>query len=171
MSSGVGCKCGSDPALLWLWHRSAAVALIRPLAWEPTYAVGVALKRQKTKKKKKKGGVEGVEGTWFLLSLFSLKLCWSGNAENSLAGKKGIRPELRLGWRAMGLYLEKALLRGLGGAQHKVVGSNALMQISSCLETYCRIFPQTLPWSRYYTNFIDDDPRCWACSLQGQPAS
>ena len=23
-----------DLALLWLWHRSAAMALIRPLAWE-----------------------------------------------------------------------------------------------------------------------------------------
>ena len=30
--------------LLWLWHRPAAVAPIRPLAWEPPCAVGVALK-------------------------------------------------------------------------------------------------------------------------------
>ena len=36
----------NDPALLWLWCRPAAVALIRPLAWEPPYAAGVALKRQ-----------------------------------------------------------------------------------------------------------------------------
>ena len=36
-----------DPALLW--HRSAATALIRPIAWEPPYAIGVALKRQKKK--------------------------------------------------------------------------------------------------------------------------
>ena len=43
-----------DPALLWLWYRPAAVAPIRPLAWEPPYATDVALKRQKTKKKKKK---------------------------------------------------------------------------------------------------------------------
>ena len=42
-----------DPELLWLWCRPAAVALIRPLAWEPPYAMRVALKRQKTKKKKK----------------------------------------------------------------------------------------------------------------------
>ena len=41
-----------DLALLWLWCRPAAVAPIRPLAWEPPYAAGVALKRQKTKKKK-----------------------------------------------------------------------------------------------------------------------
>ena len=32
---------------------AAASALIRPLAWEPPYAVCVALKRQKTKRKKK----------------------------------------------------------------------------------------------------------------------
>ena len=36
-----------DPALLWLWHRLAAAAPIRPLAGEPPYAVGAALKRQK----------------------------------------------------------------------------------------------------------------------------
>ena len=30
MSCGVGCKCGSDPTLLWLWCRPTAVALIRP---------------------------------------------------------------------------------------------------------------------------------------------
>ena len=30
--------CGLDLALLWLWCRLAAVAPIRPLAWEPPYA-------------------------------------------------------------------------------------------------------------------------------------
>ena len=46
MSCGVGLRCGSDVALLWLWHRSlAATALIQPLAWEPPYAVGVVLER------------------------------------------------------------------------------------------------------------------------------
>ena len=52
MSCGVGCICGSDLALLWLWHRPGATALIGPLAWEPPYAMSAALKRQKTKKKK-----------------------------------------------------------------------------------------------------------------------
>ena len=28
-----------DPPLLWLWCRPAATALIRPLAWEPPYAM------------------------------------------------------------------------------------------------------------------------------------
>ena len=50
VSCGVGRRCGLDLALLWLWCRPAAAALIRPLAWEPPYATGAALKRQKTKK-------------------------------------------------------------------------------------------------------------------------
>ena len=51
MSCGVGCRHGSD--LVWLWCRLVAAALIRPLSWEPPYAVGVALKRQKDKNKTK----------------------------------------------------------------------------------------------------------------------
>ena len=49
MSCDVGCRCGLDLALLWLWRRPVATALIRPLAWELAYAVSVALKRQKEK--------------------------------------------------------------------------------------------------------------------------
>ena len=52
MSCGVGCRCSSDPALLWLWHRPATVAPIQPLAWEPPYAVGVALEEAKIQKEK-----------------------------------------------------------------------------------------------------------------------
>ena len=54
MSCGVGRRRGLDLALLWLWCRPAAVALIWPLTWEPPYAMGVALKSKKKKKKKKK---------------------------------------------------------------------------------------------------------------------
>ena len=51
MSCGVGCKSYLDPALLWLWHRLVAVVPFGPLAWEPPYAMGIALKRLKKKKK------------------------------------------------------------------------------------------------------------------------
>ena len=55
VSCGVGCRLGSDPALLWLWCRPASTALIGPLAWEPSYAVGSGPRNgKKTKKKKKK---------------------------------------------------------------------------------------------------------------------
>ena len=46
----MGFRRGSDPPLLWLWHRPTVTALIQPIAWEPPYASGVAPKKQ-TKKK------------------------------------------------------------------------------------------------------------------------
>ena len=48
--SGVAVTCdvvhrlSSDLALLWLHYRSAAAALIQPLAWELPCAMGAALK-------------------------------------------------------------------------------------------------------------------------------
>ena len=54
MSCGVDHRRSLDLALLWLWCRSVALALIRPLAWEPPYAVGVAVEKTKKKINKKK---------------------------------------------------------------------------------------------------------------------
>ena len=54
VSCGVGCRCGSDLALLWLWHRLVATALIRRLPWEPPYAMGAAPEKAKRQKDKKK---------------------------------------------------------------------------------------------------------------------
>ena len=51
MSCTVCRRKGSDPALLWLWYRPASSYSSNStpsLAWEPPYATGVALKRQKT---------------------------------------------------------------------------------------------------------------------------
>ena len=42
-----------DLALLWLWCKPAAAALICPVAWELPYASPVALKKKKKKKKEK----------------------------------------------------------------------------------------------------------------------
>ena len=50
MSFGVGHRCGSDLALLWLWRRLAAAALIPSLAQELPYAAGTALKGEKNLK-------------------------------------------------------------------------------------------------------------------------
>ena len=50
MSCLVVLRNGLDPMLLWLWYRLAAAALIRPLAWELSYATGVVLKSQKKQK-------------------------------------------------------------------------------------------------------------------------
>ena len=57
MSSSEGHRRGSDPTLLWLWCRLAAVAAIRLLIWGLPYAVGMALKKQnKTKQKTERKG-------------------------------------------------------------------------------------------------------------------
>ena len=58
MSCGVGHRRGSDLVLLWLWHRPVAAALIGPLAWEPPYATGAALKSKKRKKEKNENQVD-----------------------------------------------------------------------------------------------------------------
>ena len=51
MSCGIGRRRGLDPTFLWLWHRPATTVPIGPLAWEPPYVAGVALKRQKAPQK------------------------------------------------------------------------------------------------------------------------
>ena len=43
--SGLPAQWVKDPAMLGLWCRPAATALIGPLAWEPPYAKRMALKR------------------------------------------------------------------------------------------------------------------------------
>ena len=53
VSCGVGHRGGSDPALLWLWLRLVSTALIRPLAWEPPYAVGSDPRKGKKTEEKK----------------------------------------------------------------------------------------------------------------------
>ena len=103
MSCGVGCRLSSDPALLWLWGRLAAVALfqplalIRPLAWEPPNATGVALKSQK-KAKNRKHTNKGPHGsrelllwhsglTVLLVSVEASVSCSSGLVASSYKGK------------------------------------------------------------------------------------
>ena len=61
MSCGVGHRQGLDLALQWLWCRPAAIVLIRPLAGEPPYAPGVALRKRQ---KKKKCGARGRGLNW-----------------------------------------------------------------------------------------------------------
>ena len=44
---GVGYRHASDPALLWLWCRPAAVAPTQPLGFELPYPPGAAMKKKK----------------------------------------------------------------------------------------------------------------------------
>ena len=52
----------------WPWSRPAAVAPVQPLAWEPPYATGVALKKQKqTNKKTRTNRRYGEKGTPYIV--------------------------------------------------------------------------------------------------------
>ena len=74
MSCGVACGCGSDPVLLWLWCRPVAIAMIRPLPWEPPYAVRAA--EEKTKRQKKEEELRFVYSMRWGYSIFwSLWVC------------------------------------------------------------------------------------------------
>ena len=61
MSYGVGRRHGSDPAMLWPWHRLVATAPNRPLTWKHPYATGAAQEiAKKTKKNFQKVEEEGI---------------------------------------------------------------------------------------------------------------
>ena len=72
MTCGISHRYSLDPALLWQWHLPAAIAPIRPLAWELPYAAGEA---EKEKKNYCHIGSQGVKqlprpGASYLASLF-----------------------------------------------------------------------------------------------------
>ena len=60
MSCGVGHRRSLDSALLWFWHRPVATAPIRPLAWEPPYAMRTVLEKAKRQKRETEREKEGV---------------------------------------------------------------------------------------------------------------
>ena len=65
VTCSVGHRCGLAPKLLWLWCRPAAAVPNQPLAWEPPYATGTALKKkQKTKKTNQPTNQTNKNGKW-----------------------------------------------------------------------------------------------------------
>ena len=60
MNCGEDLRCGSGVVLLWLWCRPAATAPILPQAWEPPYAMGMALKKTKKKKERERENHLGI---------------------------------------------------------------------------------------------------------------
>ena len=51
VSCDVGCRCSSNPTLLWLWHRLGSYNSDETPAEEPPHAAGVALEKAKRQKK------------------------------------------------------------------------------------------------------------------------
>ena len=64
----LGRRRGSDPTLLWLWHRPATTVSIRPLTWDPPYAAGAAQEIAKREKKKKRNVTLPLTHCLFLFS-------------------------------------------------------------------------------------------------------
>ena len=76
MSCGVDCRCGLDPALLWLWCRLVATAPIGPLAWEPPNAAGAAQEMAKRQKNKNKSKITHFDSAkhWYVIKRVSTSL-------------------------------------------------------------------------------------------------
>ena len=71
--------------LAWLWRRLATAATIRPLAQEPPYAAGTALKGQEKKKKKKA----------YVCGTFSIKFyCDSWSTQESCPNLSRLSPTM-----------------------------------------------------------------------------
>ena len=50
ISCGVGCSHDLDSTIQLLWYRPASTALIRPLTWELSHTMRVALTKKETNK-------------------------------------------------------------------------------------------------------------------------
>ena len=105
MSYGIGGRFGSDSVLLW--PRPAAVALIRPPAWELPYALGEALKAKKKKEKRKKkahGSVVIGKSKWPPLGYYDTLIKIKGS-RSSLVAQQVKNPALSLQWLGLLLWL------------------------------------------------------------------
>ena len=84
----MGHRHGSDPVLLWLWRQPVATAVIRPLAWEPPYAVGMALK-SKSKNKQTEKNLKDAEAWRDCVSCLQLVEFFSVSWVRGMAGGGG----------------------------------------------------------------------------------
>ena len=105
MACGVDHRHDSDPVLLWLWCRPAAVAQIRPLAWEPPYATSVGPKKQKREKKEVRNSL-GEHGSkhqgktaYLMMEIYDLPCLGKGRAaQRRYRESSAILPR---GWKAV----------------------------------------------------------------------
>ena len=99
-----------DLALLWLWCRQGATALIWPLAWGPPCAVGAALERTKTRKRNLMPNVMVLGGG----DLWGVVRSWKQSPQGGWCPYKG---DLRKGISQDG-GVEGPWAHLLSGAQH-----------------------------------------------------
>ena len=93
MSCGVGCRSGSDPALLRLWCGPAATA--------PYAAVGAALEEAKRQKKEKKTSIVKVLTDSVTLIRYNYRELWWRRTEKSTIKKKISTIRVHVPWQIL----------------------------------------------------------------------
>ena len=146
MSCSVDHRCDLDPLLLWLRHRPATTAPIRPLAWEPPCAMGTAL--EKTKKKKKEFHDLNVAVIWiwskrgskrsFHFQGVKVKLMWTGvwgsHGGSSPGGVSSLLPQAAP-QKVLGVPLGGMCDPEQGSDQGALEASKALLHLQ-CLSSF-----------------------------------
>ena len=123
--------------MLWLWCRPAATAPIQPLAWEPSYTRGTALRRQKEKK------TQRLQDPWRFFSyeviyresnshtFFSQLLCSEGTWQEGLTWP---------GCRSLRWWWHSPHQLDLGSSKHGDLTSSSV-SASAIRELHWPIFP------------------------------
>ena len=147
MSCGVGCRLSSDLALLWLWCRLTSTAPVWPLAWEPPYVAGAALKRQNKTKQ-----------TTQLLSLGD-RCCLAGRHEVTFRGDREV-----VIWRAV----TKGMNIGGNSWSHAQKMSPQLIRSQDKQKQRRKARKQTggMRWSSY-SEQVQDWPFVWPSPNSG----
>ena len=135
MSFSLGHRCGLDPALLWLWCKPAAAALISNLiAWELPYPLGAALKIQRRRRRRKwrrREGGRNTQARMVIIKKYTNNKCWIGCGEKGTLLHwwwecKSVQPPWKIVWKflnrlkiglpydpaipVLGIYLEKTII-------------------------------------------------------------
>ena len=134
MSCDVGHRDGSDPTLLWFWHRLAATALFGPLAWEPQLSYQ----------------------PWFWRSYFGTSLTWDRNLQHSFPVWSTVGTQCWDNWWNLNV------IWGLDSTNGSILYSSSLNSLFNCILTwqilscyFCTIIIQDVKLTYFENWFID----------------